>query len=97
MSKITQRDRVLEYINMYGYITSYDAFSKIGCTQLATRISELKDKGYKFRKQRIKTLNMFGDKTHYDKYFLVEDKEDEARQKINKGREINASRTGVES
>ena len=71
--KPTQRDRVLQYIKEYGFITSYDAYAKIGCTQVATRISELKEKGYKFRKERIYTKNMFGDATHYDKYILVED------------------------
>lgn len=74
MAKTTQRDRVLEYIKTNGFITSYDAFLKIGCTQVATRISELKDRGYKFRKERIKTKNMYGDNTHYDKYFLIEEK-----------------------
>lgn len=74
MAKTTQRDRVLEYIKANGFITSYDAFLKIGCTQVATRISELKDRGYKFRKERIKTKNMYGDNTHYDKYFLIEEK-----------------------
>ena len=73
MAKVTQRDRVLQYIREHQFITSYDAFSKIVCTQLATRISELKARGYKFRKERIKTKNMYGDKTHYDKYYLVED------------------------
>lgn len=78
MAKVTQRDRVLQYIREHGFITSYEAFAKIGCTQVATRISELKDRGYKFRKERIKTKNMYGDNTHYDKYFLVEDREVEA-------------------
>lgn len=73
MKRITQRDRVLQYLKDNAFITSYDAFKKIGCTQLATRISELKDRGYKFRKERVKTQNMYGDKTHYDKYYLVEE------------------------
>lgn len=73
MKRITQRDRVLQYVRDNAFITSYDAYQKIGCTQLATRISELKDRGYKFRKERIKTRNMYGDKTHYDKYYLVEE------------------------
>lgn len=73
MGKITQRDRVLQYIKENKYITSYEAYRFIGCTQLATRISELKARGYKFRKERIKKKNMYGDNTHYDKYYLVEE------------------------
>lgn len=69
----TQRERVLQYIRDNGSITSYEAFLKIGCTQVATRISELKSRGYKFRKERVNTKNMYGDNTHYDRYYLVED------------------------
>ena len=71
MERTTQRDRVLQRIHELGYITSYDAYLSIGCTQLATRISELKDRGYCFRKERIKTKNKYGDATHYDRYYLV--------------------------
>lgn len=73
MKKITQRDRVLQYINDFGSITSWDAYRDLGVTQLATRISELKERGYKFSKVRIKSKNRYGDATHYDKYFLVEE------------------------
>ena len=69
--KITQRDRVLQYIMEHGHITSYKAYRDIGCTQLATRISELKDRGFSFRKERVKTVNMYGDPTHYDMYILI--------------------------
>lgn len=69
--KATQRDRVLQYIMEHGYITSYKAYKEIGCTQLATRISELKDRGYLFRKERVKTVNMYGDPTHFDMYMLI--------------------------
>ena len=69
--KITQRDRVLQYIMEHGHITSYKAYKDIGCTQLATRISELKDRGFSFRKERVKTVNMYGDPTHYDMYILI--------------------------
>lgn len=71
--RITQRDRVLQYIQEHGSITAYDAFAYIGCTQVATRIKELKGMGYKFRKERVFKKNKYGDPTHYDKYFLVED------------------------
>lgn len=71
-NKITQRDRVIQYINDFGSITSYQAFTDLGVTQLATRIFELKKRGYVFTKERIDTENRYGDKTHYDRYSLVE-------------------------
>jgi len=73
MARITQRDRVLAYIKSEGHISSWDAYRDLGVTQLATRIKELKGKGYKFRKERIRTTTRFGVKTHYDNYFLVEE------------------------
>lgn len=71
MAKITQRDRVLQYIKEFGSITSLQAYADLGCTQLATRISELKERGYEFTKNRINTRNRYGDKTHYDEYILI--------------------------
>lgn len=66
-----QKSRIIEYIQKYGFITSYTAYSKLGITQLATRISELKERGYIFKKERVYTKNRFGKKTHYDKYYLI--------------------------
>lgn len=73
MARITQRDRVLDYIRQFGSISSWEAYKDLGVTQLATRISELKNKDYKFRKERVKTTTRFGVKTHFDRYFLVEE------------------------
>lgn len=75
MAKITQRDRVLQYLKEHGYITSYKAYKELGCTQLATRIKELKDRGFSFRKERVKTVNMYGDPTHFDMYMLIKEKD----------------------
>lgn len=72
MEKPTQRDRVLQYIRDFGSITSYQAYTDLGVTQLATRIFELKKRGYNFSKKRVKTKNRYGDNTHYDEYFLTE-------------------------
>lgn len=70
--KITQKDRVLQFIRDFGSITSWQAYSELGCTQLATRISELKEIGYEFTKKRITTKNRYGESTHYDEYRLAE-------------------------
>ncbi len=72
--KITQRDRVLQFIKEHGSITSWQAYAELGCTQLATRISELKERGYAFEKPTVKDKNRYGDKIHYDLYKLVEAK-----------------------
>lgn len=36
--KITQRDRVLQYMKENNGITAYEAVTEVGCTQLAARI-----------------------------------------------------------
>ena len=72
LNRPTQKDKVLRYIREFGKITSWDAYSQLGVTQLATRIFELKRDGYVFTKKRVNTLNRLQEKTHYDEYMLVE-------------------------
>ena len=72
LNRPTQKDKVLRYIREFGKITSWDAYSQLGVTQLATRIFELKQDGYVFTKTRINCNNRFEEPTHYDEYRLVE-------------------------
>ena len=72
LNRPTQKDKVLRYIREFGKITSWDAYSQLGVTQVATRIFELKQDGYVFTKKRVNTLNRLQEKTHYDEYMLVE-------------------------
>ena len=80
---LTQRDRILQYIKDFGFITSWDAYRDLGVTQLATRIYELKERGYKFRVEFVPTENRYGKRSHYYKYFLEEDKENEESVDVN--------------
>lgn len=70
--KPTQCDRIIDYIKRYGSITSWQAYADLGITQLAARIFQLKERGYKFKTERVNTKNRMGEKTHYDIYRLVE-------------------------
>lgn len=72
--KPTQRDAVLNYIMQFGYITSWQAYMDLGVSQLASRIFELKELGYSFKKTRVNTVNRMGKKTHYDEYRLESSK-----------------------
>ena len=47
--KITQRQRIIDYIKEFGSITSLDAYKDLGITQLGARIDQLKKEGYKFK------------------------------------------------
>lgn len=71
--KTTQRDMVLKYIRDFGCITTWEAYSELGISQLGARIFELKERGYEFEKERIYTKNRYNKKTHYDVYRLVKE------------------------
>ena len=68
---MNQKELILNYIAKHGYITSMKAY-KLGITQLATRISELKEKGYIFKTEDIKYKDKNGKHKHYYKYYLIE-------------------------
>ena len=43
--KITQKERIIEYIRKFGSITSKEAFNDLGITQLRSKISSIKKRG----------------------------------------------------
>lgn len=49
-----QKTQVLEYIQKYGSISSYEAYARLGITQLGARIDDLKKDGYVFKKEWIR-------------------------------------------
>lgn len=61
----------MSYILKRGFITAYEAFTDLGVSQLATRIFELKELGYRFRKERVEYTKSDGSPSHFDKYYLV--------------------------
>ena len=46
MSKTTQRELILDYIDEYGSITPLEAMRDLGVYRLASRISEMRKIGY---------------------------------------------------
>ena len=42
----TQCDRILEFMRQHGTITPAEAYERLGCLALHSRISELRGKGY---------------------------------------------------
>lgn len=66
---MTQRERILEYIDKYGDISPMEAFMYLGVTKLATRISEMRRDGMEFDQKLEKSTNRFGDKVEYMRYY----------------------------
>lgn len=49
-----QKTQVLEYIQKYGSISSYEAYARLGITQLGARIDDLQNDGYIFEREWIR-------------------------------------------
>lgn len=67
---MTQHNLILDYIKKHKSITPFEAYDKLGCTKLATRISELRAKGIKIQDVWKEDFNRYGNKVRYKKYFI---------------------------
>ena len=74
MSKVTQHERIYNYMKDFGTITPFQAFSDLGVTKLSTRIGEMKRKGVVIEQDSISVMNRYGDKTEVMQYWLGEEK-----------------------
>lgn len=70
MKKKTQCERIIEYITEFGSITILEAFKDLGCTRLASRICDLKRKGYEFDSEFVKSENRYGEPVIFKQYRL---------------------------
>ena len=69
---MTQREAIIDYITEFGSITPIQAFSDLGITKLATRISEMRKDGWNFKIEMISTKNRYGKAVSYAKYSFAE-------------------------
>lgn len=67
---MNQTERILEHLNKYGSISQKEAFLEYGIMRLASRISDLKNKGFKIKKEMVKSKNRRGETVRYAKYSL---------------------------
>lgn len=65
---MTQQEMILDYIDRFGSITPIEAFSDLGITKLASRISELTRKGVEFDREYAKSKNRYGKTVHFMRY-----------------------------
>lgn len=65
----TQCQRVLDYIDRFGGITSMGALHAFGCARLASRISDIESKsGLKFKRTREQVATRLGGKATIVRY-----------------------------
>ena len=70
---MTQCDRVIQYIRDFGSISTREAMLDIGCMRLASRICDLKDKGYDFNDKWEYGKNRYGKKVKWKRYWFRQD------------------------
>ncbi len=65
---MTQKERILKYINDFGSITALEAMRDLGIQQLGARIDGLQKDGYEFKKQWEQSKNRYGEPVSYKRY-----------------------------
>lgn len=71
--KDTQCDKVLQYMIQFGSITQLEALADIGCMRLASRISDLRNRGYAIGRRMKTGKNRYGDSVSFAEYYLIEE------------------------
>lgn len=67
----TQCERVLAWINTFGSITTFEAFTELGIMRLGARISEMRKNGIKIADKQECVKNRYGEKCYIKRYFLA--------------------------
>lgn len=69
-SNPTQNERILDYIRENGGITQLEAMNKLGVMRLASRVSDLRRKGYPISSKTVHVKNRYGETCRIKKYSL---------------------------
>ena len=72
MEKMTQAQRVLDYLDENGSITQLEALKDLGVMRLASRVSDLRKQGYPIKSDVVAVKNRFGESCHIKRYSLWE-------------------------
>lgn len=70
MEKMTQCERVIRHMEDYGSITSADAMFEYGIMRLASRICDLRKRGFPIVSERVKRKNRYGEPVSFSKYYI---------------------------
>lgn len=71
-SKPTQNERILDYIEEFGSITQLEALRDLGVMRLASRISDLRRKGYNIVSKTEAVKNRHEEICYIKRYSLGE-------------------------
>lgn len=65
---MTQCQRIMQYLDTFGSISTMEAFNDLGITRLASRIHDLKRRGVAIQSETVEGKNRFGETTYYTVY-----------------------------
>ncbi len=71
-SKPTQNQRVLDYMEETGGITQLEALKELGVMRLASRISDLRKRGYNITSEMLPVKNRYGETCYIKRYRMEE-------------------------
>ena len=67
------KNKVFQYIQDFGSITTFQAFTDLGCTRLSEYIRQLRQT-HVIDDEWIETTNRYGEKVRFKKFFLADEK-----------------------
>ena len=68
----TQCEQILQYLKEFGTITTFEAFTELGCVRLGARISEMRKDGINIIGETETRRNRFGKLVTFMRYHLGE-------------------------
>lgn len=75
-SNLTQNQRLLDYLASHGSVTQIEALNKLGIMRLASRVSDLRKKGYQIDSKMDMVTNRYGEKCRIKRYSLRKERID---------------------
>lgn len=69
--RMTQCEKILDHLQEYGTITPLEAMAEYGCMRLASRITDLKRRGYAISSEMGKSKNRNGETVRFAVYRLI--------------------------
>lgn len=73
---MTQCEMILKYLEENGSITTFESYSELGITRLPSRINDLQNRGYEFKKDWISKKNRYGKTISFLKYSLMKNEKE---------------------
>lgn len=76
---MTQCDRILAHLKDRGSLSQREALELYGCMRLGSRVHDLRKRGIKIITATEEGTNRYGEKTHWARYSLVDERDKAGR------------------